>query len=126
VSCSADGVFGASTCKDFPKLSDITIPPITNVRLTLTQTNDSVTGDMDFAGAWRFEVRGNLRNGRLSFSSNSTIPQQGLSVAVEGWDSGLTGTNGMSGDFTMRFWVTSGAPSGSARYKVNLANVTKQ
>jgi hypothetical protein len=126
VSCSADGVFGASTCKDFPKLSDVTSPPITTVRLTLVQTGDSVSGDMDFASAWKLDVRGSIRNGRLSFSSNGSIPTQGLTFAVEGWDSGLSGTNGMSGDFTMRFWVTSGAPSGSARYKVNLVNVTKQ
>jgi hypothetical protein len=119
-------VFGSEQCKQYPKLSDATIPPITTVRLTLTQSGDSVTGDMDLAGAWKLDVRGTIRNGRLSFSSNGTIPQQGLSFAIEGWDSGLTGTNGMSGDFTMRFWVTSGAPSGSARYKVNLVNVTKQ
>jgi len=118
-------VFGGDTCKEFPKLSDVTIPPITTVRLTLTQTGDSVSGDMDFASAWKLDVRGTIRNGRLSFSSTGTIPQQGLSFAVEGWDSGLTGTNGMSGDFTMRFWVTSGAPSGSARYKVALVNVAK-
>jgi hypothetical protein len=98
---------------------------MSTVRLTLVQSGDSVSGDMDFASSWKLDVRGTIRNGRLSFSSTGTIPQQGFSFAVEGWDSGLTGTNGMSGDFTMRFWVTSGSPSGSARYKVVLVNVTK-
>jgi hypothetical protein len=125
-SCEADGNFGPSFCIQYPKISDVTTPKITNIRFTITETGGIVRGDMDFNGAWRIqEVRGNVAGGRMSISGSGTIPAQGLTFAIESWDSVLSGATGMTGDFTWRVYATAGSPSGSSRYKVRLVNLTK-
>jgi hypothetical protein len=83
---------------------------------------------MDFNGSWRLTITSGsvTSTGRLAFSATSTLTAQGVSYAVESWDGVLSGTTGMTGDFTMRFFATSGNPSGSVRYKTNLVGVTRQ
>jgi hypothetical protein len=84
---------------------------------------------MDFNVAWRTEIKaGSINGNRLSFNPapEGSIPSQGLSFAIESWDSTLSGVNGMTGDFTFRVYRTSGSPSGSGRYKMRLVGVTKQ
>jgi hypothetical protein len=49
-----------------------------------------------------------------------------LTMALESWDSVLSGASGMTGDFAMRFYATAGSPGGQALYKVNLVNITRR
>ena len=123
-SCTATGVFGSDFCNRYKELKDLPISPaLTSIRLVLTQTGDTVTGTANFPGT--MEVRGTARLGRLSlvgvydFSGN-------LSMAIESWDSVLSGATGMTGDFAMRLYATSGSPGGQALYKVNLVGVTRR
>ena len=123
-SCTAIGNLNGY-CNQYPELKDATTPSITKIRISLVQSGDGVTGDLDFNGSWKLGVRGSISGGRLSFSSEGTLPSQGLIFSVESWDSSLSGLNGMAGDFTFRIIYTNGGPSGSVAYKMKLANVIK-
>ena len=49
-----------------------------------------------------------------------------LSIAIESWDSMLSGATGMTGDFALRLYPTSGSPGGQALYRLNLVGMTRQ
>ena len=123
-SCAATGVFGSDFCNRYKELKDLPISPaLTSIRLVLTQTGDTVTGTANFPGT--MEVRGAVRSGRLSLVGVYDFPGN-LSMAIESWDSVLSGATGMTGDFAMRLYATSGSPGGQALYKVNLVNVIRR
>ena len=89
-----------------------------------------VTGDVSFndggADNWQLGVRGCIVKGRLSFSSEGTLPSQGVIFAVESFDAALSGTNGMTGDFVFRFSnAANGINSGSVAYKAKLVSMIK-
>jgi hypothetical protein len=117
-------VFGSDFCSRFPQLKDLPITPaLTGIRLTLVQTGDTVTGQAHFPGT--MEVRGTVRGGHLSLVSVYDFGGN-LSMAIESWDSVLAGATGMTGDFAMRLYATSGSPSGQALYKINLVGMTRR
>ena len=61
--CSADGAFGQDFCNRYPRVSDVTTPSITAIRLVLRQTGGTVVGEADFNGAWRAPVTGTVVGG---------------------------------------------------------------
>ncbi len=121
--CSADGIFGVDFCTRFPKLSDVTSPSITTIRLGLTQSGNTVRGEVSFSGVWSVDVTGTIAGGTLTLTGD--LSQQGLTIALESWDTGLSGATSMTGDFVVRGYRSSGDPSGQARYRMLLVGVTR-
>ncbi len=99
-------------CQSEPTLDDTLV-------VILSQSGSTVTGTINLGGIV-VNASGTAQGNQLSLSGVG--PYQGLNISYEGWATSLSGSS-MVGGFTAVIFVPNNG--GSARYDVNLVNVTR-
>jgi hypothetical protein len=109
-SCKDDGA-AAGICRVVPGLSG-------NLVLTLTQTGNAVSGNVDFGG-YPLKASGSAQGDRLQINGTGTF--NGIDYEYRNWNTTMTGSS-MTGSFTFLLYQKEG---GSVQYVLQLVNVTR-
>lgn len=109
-SCKDDGA-AAGVCRVVPGLSG-------NLVMTLTQTGNAVSGNIDFGG-YPLKASGSAQGDRLQINGSGTF--NGIDYEYRNWNTTMTGSS-MTGSFTFLLYQKEG---GSVQYVLQLVNVTR-